>query len=362
MSKIPKVSIIVPIYNVERYLSKCLESICRQTLRDIEIICVNDGSTDGSVDILKMYQKKDKRIKCITKKNSGYGDSMNKGFAEASGEYIGIVESDDFIEANFFEFLYNIAKQVDLDLVKSDYYTFYDDAKQIEYVMTCSDESFYYKLIGIEKDSRIFEFRMNTWTGIYKKDFIVQNKIKYNESPGASYQDNGFWFQTISLAKRMMFVNRAFYHYRQDNPNSSINSKKKLYCMNDEYDFIYKFLESNQDIHKKYFVPYLKKRFYNCMTTYERVNNDDKILFLKRFSEDLKDLIRTNNFHLELLNDRWMEGMIQRICDDYYLFFYEDMTYRYTKRRELAIKKLNVLRQSEELKKGLTIRNIFIKN
>lgn len=97
------------------------------------------------------------------------------------------------------------------------------------------------------------------------------------------------------------------------------------------------------------------------MTTYERVSTDDKLLFLERFSEDLKKLINENDFCLELLNDKWMEGMISRICDSYELFFYEDMEFRYAKQRELAIKKLNVLRQSKELKRGLAIRKLFIK-
>ena len=356
-----KVSVVVPIYNVEKYLPMCLDSICRQTLEDIEIICVDDGSTDSSPQIIQKYQRKDKRIKCITKKNSGYGNTMNIGFDAAKGEYIAIVESDDYIEPDAFEFLYNIAKQINLDIVKSDYYTFYGDTGKNEYVMTCSDPSFYYMLIRSEKNLKIFDFRMNTWTGIYKRDFIRQNKIRYNETSGASYQDNGFWFQTISLAKKMMFVNKAFYHYRQDNPNSSINSKDKIYCMCDEYDYIYKFINENPDIKKKYLIPYIRRRFYNCMTTYERVSDENKLVFLERFSADLKALVNDNNFKLNLLEDEWMESMIKRICDDYNLFFYEDMTYRYLKRRELVVEKLNVLRQSDELKKGLRIRKIFVK-
>ena len=121
----PKVSIVVPIYNVEKYLRECLDSIVNQTLKDIEIICVNDGSTDSCPQILEEFSKKDNRIKVINKANSGYGASMNIGLAAATGEYIGIVESDDFVKTNMFEDLYNLAKENDADVVKSDWFYYW---------------------------------------------------------------------------------------------------------------------------------------------------------------------------------------------------------------------------------------------
>lgn len=354
-----KVSIVVPVYNVEKYLPQCLDSLCKQTLKEIEIICVDDGSTDNSLTIIKKYQKRDSRIKCIAKKNSGYGNSINIGFDMAIGEYIVITESDDFIEYDTCEFLYGIVKKYDLDMAKSDYYLFYSGTKKSEYVNTCFDTYFYNKLIGEEKDVKVFEFKMNTWTGMYRAEFLRQNNIRHNETAGASYQDNGFWFQTISLASKMMFVNKAFYHYRQDNPNSSINSKEKIHCMSDEYDFIYQFMLDNPEIHKKYFTIYMKKRFFNCMTTYERVSSEKKLVFLERFSSDLNKLIRENNFMLNALEDKWMESMIQRICDDYKLFFYEDTYWRYQQQKESIEEKLNALWQSNELKRGMKIKALL---
>ena len=106
-----KISIVVPCYNVEKYVAQCLESICAQTLREIEIICVNDGSTDSTLTILQDFQKNDGRIRIIDKTNAGYGHSMNMGMANASGKYIGIVESDDFIEPDMFEKLDLSSKQ-----------------------------------------------------------------------------------------------------------------------------------------------------------------------------------------------------------------------------------------------------------
>lgn len=120
-----KVSIVVPVYNVQKYLRQGLDSIVNQTLQDIEIICVDDGSTDESGKILDEYAAKDGRVKVIHKNNTGYGNSMNIGFTAASGEYIGIVESDDYADPKMFETLYQIASANNLDIVKSGFYYYY---------------------------------------------------------------------------------------------------------------------------------------------------------------------------------------------------------------------------------------------
>ena len=130
MSNRVKVSVLVPIYNVEEFLPECLDSLVNQTLKEIEIICINDGSKDGSLKILKEYASKDKRIKIIDKKNTGYGDSMNQGLKKATGEYVGIVESDDFIDKDAFEKLYKIAKDKNVEVVKSNYYEYFGDTKR----------------------------------------------------------------------------------------------------------------------------------------------------------------------------------------------------------------------------------------
>ena len=128
----PKVSVIIPVYNVEKYLAKCIESVINQTLTEIEIICVDDGSTDLCPKILDEYASKDKRIKVIHKENEGYGKTMNIGLDLAQGEYIGLVESDDYILPNMYEILYKKAKENDLDLIKSNFYFFWDKILSIQ--------------------------------------------------------------------------------------------------------------------------------------------------------------------------------------------------------------------------------------
>ncbi|MGX2973256.1 glycosyltransferase family 2 protein, partial [Helicobacter sp. T3_23-1059] len=117
----PKISIIIPCYNVERYVRECVESVLNQTLREIEIIIVNDGSTDGTGEILHEVANKDKRIILITQENGGYGVAVNNGIAKAKGEYIGIVESDDFINPQMYEKLYAKAKETDAQVVKCNF-------------------------------------------------------------------------------------------------------------------------------------------------------------------------------------------------------------------------------------------------
>ena len=128
----PKVSIIVPTYNVEQYLHECMDSIINQTLKDIEIICVDDGSTDNSGKILDEYATRDNRIKVIHKQNGGYGRAMNVGFDNATGEYIGIVEPDDYVALDMYEELYKKAIENDVDFIKADFNRFVNENNELK--------------------------------------------------------------------------------------------------------------------------------------------------------------------------------------------------------------------------------------
>jgi len=242
-----RVSILVPVYNVEKYLRECLDSIINQTLKDIEIICINDGSTDSSPQILEEYRFKDKRIKVINKANSGYGASMNRGLEEATGEYIGIVESDDFVRPEMFEKLYDIANKNNLDMVKSDFYNFYTTKKQARKAGKIK-KKYLGKVLNIKNDPMMIKIQPSIWSAIYKKDFLNVNSIRFLETPGASYQDTSFAFKTIASAKRLMFTNKAYVYYRQDNQNSSVKSRGKVYSICDEWEEITRFLDERPEI------------------------------------------------------------------------------------------------------------------
>ncbi|MHB8129138.1 MAG: glycosyltransferase family 2 protein [Mobilitalea sp.] len=228
-----KVSIIIPIYNVELYLDECLDSIINQSLQDIEIICVNDGSTDSCLDILTEYAQKDKRIVIINKKNTGYGHSMNIGISHATGDYIGIVESDDFVELSMFERLYIEAINNKVEVVKSNYFEY----RTLEGIQECFYENLvhcqYNKVFKPIDDLKIFYVICSIWSGIYERNFLINNKIHFLETPGASYQDTSFAFQVWLSAKKVYLVKDAFVHYRMDNTGSSMNKlDKTLYLFN----------------------------------------------------------------------------------------------------------------------------------
>lgn len=288
---IPKVSVVIPAYNSEEYLRECLESVRSQTLDSIEVICVNDGSSDGTLSIMREYEEKDSRFRVIDKTNAGYGAAMNDGIKAAKGEYIGIVESDDYVLPETYEQYYNLAKSNGgLDIVKSDFKLFYGDGEKRTFVTReLSDKpSVYNRIVDLSTDSTFFHLNNLSQPGIYRRSFLIENEVRYNETPGASYQDNGFWFQVFAQARSALFVKNAYYMLRRDNPNSSVKSKAKVYCMCDEYDFIRDILIERRLNHLLGMCA--KKRFSNYEWTCQRV--DERLLygFFDRYGKDFVKL------------------------------------------------------------------------
>ena len=286
-----KVSIIIPTYNVEMYLVECMESVIHQTLKDIEIICINDGSTDGSLEILKSYAQKDDRIVLVDKENGGYGIAMNIGLEKAIGEYIGIVEPDDFVKLDMYESLYQIAKDNDLDFVKADFYRFKrtdEDDMNMVYNRLSKNPEDYNKVFNPSEDTEAIRYIMNTWSGIYKKEFIEKHHIRHNETPGASFQDNGFWFQTFIFATRAMIVDKPYYMNRRDNPNSSVHNREKVYCMNIEYDHIRDILMEHPELWERFKGMYWYKKYNNYIGTIRRIGMEYRREFVERFSAEFK--------------------------------------------------------------------------
>lgn len=286
-----KVTIIIPTYNVEMYLEECMESVVHQTLEDIEIICINDGSSDGSLQILKKYANRDKRIILVDKENGGYGMAMNIGLDRATGEYIGIVEPDDFVSVTMYEELFHVAAEHNLDLVKADFYRFKRDETgnmELAYNHLSDDSGEYNKLFNPSMTPEAMRFIMNTWSGIYKRSFLEKYHIRHNETPGASFQDNGFWFQTFIFAERAMILDRPYYMNRRDNPNSSVHNRDKVYCMNVEYDHIRDILMEYPELWERFKGMYWYKKYFNYMGTIDRIGEEYKEEYIKRFSAEFK--------------------------------------------------------------------------
>ncbi|MBQ8994539.1 MAG: glycosyltransferase family 2 protein [Oscillospiraceae bacterium] len=284
----PLVSIVIPVYNVEKYIDQCLQSAINQTMEAIEIICIDDGSTDRSGEILDRYAEKDARIKVIHQKNGGYGKAMNAGLREAKGEFFCILESDDFLLEDSCELLYKAAIKYDAEIVRADYYDFSTTNKKtnLRLRQITQDYSYYNRVIVPNEEREVYAFVMHNWTGIYKLSFLRENGISYHETPGAAYQDNGFYFQAFSRAKRLVYIPKAFYCYRIDNEGSSIHDKGKVYAMTKEYDYIRSILEPDEDIWNKISGVFYNRLFRACVQTYRRIDATHK----KEYQGYMKDL------------------------------------------------------------------------
>ncbi len=202
----PKVSVIVPVYNVEKYLCQCLDSLVNQTLQDIEIICINDGSTDGSPDILEKYAKKDSRITVINQKNQGVAVARNEGLAVACGAYIGFCDPDDWVDFDFFEKLFLAADNGKFDIVKGNFNIVYDSGKtqNTEEINNIKDEL-------NTNNIPLKTFVTSWWSAIYRTDFLNKYKIVF---PQLAYkEDVAFLYKTLSAAENFKVVDDVFYHY-----------------------------------------------------------------------------------------------------------------------------------------------------
>ena len=302
----------MPFLNSITYLKECMDSVINQSLREIEIICVDAGSTDGTLEVLKEYEQKDKRIKIINSPKKSYGYQINLGLDTAQGEYFGIVESDDYIKENMYETLYDIACKHNCDAVKSDFCIFVEEnnKKVFTYRKMSNKKEFYNKLFNPLDD--LYSFRLNgvNTPGIYKLEFIRQESIKLNETPGASYQDNGLWFQIFSLAQKVYIIEEAFYMIRRDNPNSSVKSKEKVYCMCEEYDFIRKFLANKPNIERRLAPVCAYFRFGNYWFTLDRIADEFKLEFCIKFSEDIKKIVGCGEFDKSLYSKEQIERLM----------------------------------------------------
>lgn len=221
-----KISVIVPIYGVEKYLQEAIDSILAQTLSDLEIILIDDGSKDKCPQIIDEYAKQDSRIITIHKENGGYGSAMNIGLEKATGEYIAILEPDDYIDANMYEDLYKIAKEFDSDIVKSG---FYDNLQTKEEKRIIKVEWKDYipenRSFTIKEYPYFLSYHPSIWSCIYKRDFLEKHNIRFVEAPGSGWADNPFQVQTMCLAERINYTSKAYYYWRRKHQNESDDLK-----------------------------------------------------------------------------------------------------------------------------------------
>lgn len=226
----PKVSIIVPVYNSELYISKCLMSLVRQTLKDIEIIVVNDGSTDNSQKYIDMFTKEDMRIKFIVQENKKQGAARNVGTNIATGEYIGFVDSDDWVDLNYFEKLYNAAKKYDSDISLATNVRIGNGKTKKR--LNIKEEKVYTELQDKFDICNHFNNECPT-NKIYKLEMLKNNSITWPEK--VFCEDKLFTTQAVYYANSIVSVPETYYYYYR-NPKSTVNNKELNHSIKKQTD------------------------------------------------------------------------------------------------------------------------------
>lgn len=311
----PEISVLIPIYNVENYLEECLDSLCAQTFQDFEAICINDGSTDGSRNIIQKYLDMDSRFKVIDKPNSGYGASMNQGLKQATGAYLAILESDDKFGPNALDLLYKTATQHEAEVVKADFWLYWSKPEEKQEVFGIVNGLPTNQPINPENEQGIFYRKPSIWSALYKRSFLEDNEINFLETPGASYQDAGFNFKVWASASRVVFLEEPILYYRQDNEQSSVNSPSKVFCVCDEYAEMERYLVARPE--KRKILEPVKERmkFDSYLWNYDRLNDELKESFLKVAAEELKNDIATGDLDWSLF-EPWSEADLRAMVEN----------------------------------------------
>lgn len=226
------VSVIVPSMNVERTLDAALASIERQTFRDIEILALNDGSTDDTFSIMEAHAARDPRYRIVDKPNEGYGATCNRGIEMAKGDYIAIVEPDDTIEPRFFEDLLASADALEppIDVIKSAYWRVYDQDPAHPMKVACAYKGRVHpkhQPFAIAEAPELLLHHPAIWSALYRKAWLDEKHIRFLEIPGAGWADNPFLVETLCQTARICYLDRAYYCYHEDDTNEGVAFARK---------------------------------------------------------------------------------------------------------------------------------------
>lgn len=298
----PCISVIIPIFNAGPYLDQALASVEDQTFTDIEIICLNDGSTDDSLSIMRAHATVDNRIRIINKKNQGYGATCNRGLREAAGYYISILEPDDWIEPSMFEDMISFAQTFEqsIDIIKTPYWRIWMADTPQQRKLNCS----YKKRIAPKSQpftiddpgtAHLLCHHPSIWSALYRREFLQQTGIAFNEYPGAGWADNPFLIETLCQAKAIVYLDKAYYCYREDTPEKAAAFAKRnpllpLERWNDMQDVLERLHITNENIQRAH----ISRGFTYLSGVLEEVelsNHNLKELTVKTFERMNKDIV-----------------------------------------------------------------------
>ncbi len=229
----PDVTVIVPCYNVERYLEQCLSSILDNRRACLEVIVVNDGSPDGSLAIMESFAQRDPRVHVVNKPNGGYGMAVNAGLANAHGTYVAVVEPDDYVRPYFYDHAVAFAHSFDPlpDIVKTPYtrITMADTPKERTYHCAYHDRLRPpHQPFTVAEVPRLLQHHPSIWSALYRRAFLEEKGIRFMEVPGAGWVDNPFLVETLCQAASIVYLDTPYYCYREDLPGSSSMLKNTL--------------------------------------------------------------------------------------------------------------------------------------
>ncbi len=286
-----EVSVIMYVKNGMPYFKRALQSVIGQTLCNLEILVVDGGSLDGTIEYVKYCQSLDSRIRLLHSAKGSVGAQFNIGLEEARGEYIGIVESDDYILPEMYEEELSCARACGCDVLRADNFIFFGTgAGEVRLQTKVSHKkSNYGRSINASQEPENVLIGGSYWTGLYRREFLLEKKIRMNETPGAAYQDFGFLFLAGALAKNVYMMPKAFYCYRKDNPSSSCNNPDRLEMPIQEYRFLEKELKQRR-IWEQYKAYFFLWKIRNERWFYFNLDEAAKKCYVHMIYEDLKEI------------------------------------------------------------------------
>ena len=353
-----KVSVIVPIYNACKHLRPALDSILAQTLKDIEIICVDDGSTDTSLDMIRIYQKSDNRIRIVTETNAGAGHARNNGLKRARGKYVAFLDADDFFEPELLEKLYNFSEENDLD-ISITRYDIYDNKKGKFVANIESEHGKIFEGGAVTSKNEYPDYILESTTGaawnkLFKKSFILEKNITFT-TEAMIFEDVYFTVSALAFAERVARIPDVLVHHRIYSQQSRVRSFRKYYIQVPGV-----FLKIKEFLMRGGMYQPLAKGFLNlscsrCYHTYNLLKSDARELFWNMLHDGMNEMLGWEDHEAEDFEKK-------EVCEfsaNVDMYTYEQYKRRLAMGRKLDKEKLaETLKQNKRRKR---IRTFFAK-
>ena len=316
------ISVILPVYNVEKYLHVCLNSVLNQTFQDFEIICIDDASTDSSLEILEYFAKKDSRIKIIKQDfNQGPGHSRNCGLNVAKGKYIFFLDGDDWIDFNTFEVLTKKADDNNLDLLFFNEINFHEETRDFSIDVNLNEDSIInfenivFNHFDLDKEN-FFKLSNNVWNKLYLKSFLDSNNIRFSNE-NLAYEDIPFFYNAITAADRILLIKDKLYNFRKNKFSFRKSNDERIFDIFNIYRYVLDVFFENKHLYQYYKRVLLKYIFSNLEITYDSIDNKLKERFF----------IETQSLFCNFITDYELYWDIKENVDSKILnkFFFEEI-------------------------------------